>query len=264
MPSAERVTVGHHSYSAHDARRCITEIGGTWLEHRHASAVPDGWLAGARGFVAEAASLAGLPLPPLDNVDTAFESLNAALSADYDSLDDLQIEALLAAIWRFLPTMRMLDREHRGAVAHLHASRGLPKKEVAAVTVGFGGIEGDVQRSRKHHGAPYQALCIWSVDSIDRLRSEGHPIEHGYAGENITVDGIPNGALRPGAHFEVGTVRGFLSGYAYPCSQNKDWFAGGDFMRMWHGRADDSRVYAMVTRPGTISAGDPFVLYTDR
>ncbi|MFM7262445.1 MAG: MOSC domain-containing protein [Acidimicrobiales bacterium] len=258
------VVVGNHRYSAHDARRCITEIGEIWREHRHLTDVPDGWLAGARGFVAEAASLGGVALPPLEDVDAAFATLAEHLTDAFDGFDVLQVEALVAAMWRFLPTMRMLNLEHTGTVAHLHASRGLPKKSVDSVTVGWSGIEGDVQRSRKHHGAPYQALCIWSLDSIARLQAEGHPIDHGFAGENITVSGVPNGALRPGAHFEAGTVRGFLTGYAYPCNHNTAWFADGDFMRMWHERGDDSRTYAMVTRPGTIAAGDVFRLYTDR
>lgn len=256
--------VGNHRYSARDARRCITGIGATWREHRHASTVPDGWLAGARGFVAEASSLAGVPAPEFDDVDAAFAVLTERLVATYDDLEPLQVEALVAATWRFLPTMRMLDVEHVGSVAHIHASRGLPKKPVDTVEVDWGGIRGDVQRSRQHHGAPYQALCIWSLDSIERLRAEGHPIDHGFAGENLTVGGVPNTALRPGAHFEVGTVRGFLTGYAHPCRHNKDWFADGDFMRMGHERGDDSRTYAMVTRPGTIATGDVFRLYTDR
>jgi hypothetical protein len=35
-------------------------------------------------------------------------------------------------------------------------------------------------------------------------------------------------------------------------------------MRMCHERGDDSRVYAMVTRPGSINVGDRFELFTDR
>ena len=219
MGADASITVGNWVYSPEDARRTVTELGDLWLEHRFASTVPDGWLAGARGFVAEAASLAGVPLPPLEDVDGAFASLASAVTAKYDSLVPGQVEALIGAMWRFLPTMRMLDHEHNGTVAHLHASRGLPKKEIASATIGWRGIEGDVQRSRKHHGRPWQALCIWSTDAIDTLRAEGHPVDHGFAGENITVAGIPCGAFRPGAHFVAGEVRGFLTSYAYPCSQ---------------------------------------------
>ena len=242
----------------------MTGIGEFWEEHRLASAVPDGWLAGARGFVAEAASLASVPLPPLEDVDRAFAALAHSMEAAYDGLDSLQREALVAAMWRFFPTMRMLDHEHDGTVAHLHAGRGLPKPEVTEAEVGWSGMGSDVQRSRRHHGAPFQALCIWSADAIRTLRSEGHPIDHGFAGENITVEGIPAAAFRPGAQFTVGTVRGFLTGYAHPCRLNKEWFVDGDFMRMSHGRGDESRAYAMVTRTGRVTVGDAFVLYTDR
>lgn len=258
------ITVGNHTYTAEDARRTVTELGSLWREHRHATSVPDGWLAGARGFVAEAASLAGVALPSLENVDDAFASLSSAVTDKYGDLVSGQVEALIAAMWRFLPTMRMLDHEHNGAVAHLHASRGLPKKEIDSADIGWRGVEGDVQRSRKHHGRPWQALCIWSTDAIDTLRAQGHPVDHGFAGENITVSGIPAAAFRPGAHFVAGDVRGFLTSYAWPCSQNKAWFTNGDFMAMCHETTDVSRVYAMVTRTGHLSRGDSFVLYSDR
>jgi MOSC domain-containing protein YiiM len=107
-------------------------------------------------------------------------------------------------------------------------------------------------------------LCIWSTDAIDTLRAEGHPIAPGYAGENLTISGIPAASFRPGAHFRVGTVRGFLTAYAIPCSQNNDWFVKKDFKRMSHERGDESRLYAMITTTGTISAGDAFELFTDR
>jgi len=264
MTKRAPVTVGNYGYTAQDARKTVGCIADLWKEHVHESSVPDGWLAGARGFVAEMASLAGVTLPSLDNLDTAFAALDASVNTKYDSLTDVQVESILAAMWRFYPTMRLLDHEHTGTVAHMHASKGLPKKPIDSAVIGWKGVEGDVQSSRAHHGRPWQALCIWSTDAIETLRAQGHPIAPGYAGENITVAGIPAGAFRPGAQFRVGSVRGFLSSYAWPCSQNKDWFAGGDFMAMCHENGDLSRVYAMVTATGTVSVGDTFELFTDR
>jgi MOSC domain-containing protein YiiM len=55
-----------------------------------------------------------------------------------------------------------------------------------------------------------------------------------------------------------------MTAYAIPCKQNKDWFTNGDFMRMSHERGDFSRIYAMVTKTGTIAVGDTFELFTDR
>ena len=258
------ITVGNYKYTAQDAQRSIANLNAIWMHHHHASDIPEGWLAGARGYLAETASLAGVALPRLDNVDDAFADITQSIVAKYDSLDDRQIEALLAAMWRFFPTMRMLNTEHVGTVAHMHASKGLPKKPIESAVIGWKGIEGDVQTARAHHGRPWQALCIWSTEAIDTLRAEGHPIAPGYAGENLTISGIPAAAFRPGAHFRVGSVRGFLTAYAIPCSQNNDWFLKKDFLRMSHERGNESRLYAIVTTTGTVAVGDSFELFTDR
>ena len=258
------VDVGHYHYTALDAQKTISNLSAIWQHHTHESTIPGGWLAGARGFIAEMSSLGGIPLPSLDNVDVAFADLTTSLLGKYQQLTDGQIESLIAAAWRFFPTMRLLNEEHTGTIAHLHASKGLPKKSIPAATVTWKGIDGDVQSARTHHGRPWQALCIWSTDAIDALRAQGHPIGPGYAGENITVSGIPAAAFRPGAHFRIGKVRGFLTAYAIPCSQNNDWFVKKDFMAMSHERGDYSRLYAMVTTCGDIAVGDTFELFTDR
>ena len=264
MARSASINVGHYSYTAQDAQRTIANLNDIWGHHTHMSTIPDGWLAGARGYLAEMSSLAGIALPALDNVDTAFSALTDSILAKYDQLTAPQIESLLAAMWRFFPTMRSLAIEHVGTIAHLHASKGLPKKPIDSAVIGWKGVEGDVQSARAHHGRPWQALCIWSTDAIDTLRTEGHPIAPGYAGENITVAGIPAEAFRPGAHFRVGTVRGFLTAYAIPCKQNNDWFLNKDFKRMSHERGDQCRLYATVTTCGDIAVGDTFELFTDR
>ena len=264
MAQAATITVGHHAYTAADARGTIEDLSQIWRHHVHDSTIPEGWLAGARGFVAEMASLAGVKLPSLDHLDEAFSALETACLARYDEMATDQIESLLAAMWRFFPTMRMLEVEHVGTVEHLHASKGLPKKPVDRARVTHAGLEGDVQTWRRGHGRPWQALCIWSTDAIETLQLEGHPIHPGHAGENITVSGIPSAAFRPGAQFRIGTVRGFLTAYAIPCKQNKDWFVDGDFRRMSHERGDHSRLYAMVLTQGEVRVGDRFELWSDR
>ena len=264
MAGRASITVGNYIYTAQDAQKTIAKLDEIWEHHTHDSQIPDGWLAGARGFLAEMSSLGGIKLPSLENVDSAFSSLTKALVAKYKELTDPQIESLLAASWRFFPTMRLLNEEHTGTIAHLHASKGLPKKPIDHAVISWKGIDGDVQESRAHHGRPWQALCIWSTDAIDALRAQGHPIGPGFAGENITVAGVPAEAFRPGAHFRIGTVRGFLTAYAIPCSQNNDWFLNKNFMAMSHERGNYSRLYAMVTTCGEISVGDTFELFTDR
>jgi MOSC domain-containing protein YiiM len=264
MTRRASITVGNYIYSAQDALKTLSMLDEIWSNYTHESQIPEGWLAGTRGFLAEISSLGGITLPALENVDAAFTAVTSSLVAKYDALTDEQIEALLASAWRFFPTMRLLSHEHTGVVAHLHASKGLPKKPIDTASIGWKGIDGDVQSSRVHHGRPWQALCVWSIDALDALRAQGHPIAPGFAGDNITVSGIPADAFRPGAHFRIGTVRGFFSAYTIPCSQNNAWFQNNNIMAMSHTKGPHSRIYAMVTRTGDIRVGDTFELFSDR
>jgi MOSC domain-containing protein YiiM len=107
-------------------------------------------------------------------------------------------------------------------------------------------------------------LCLWSTEALDALAAEGHPIEAGCAGDNITVEGIPRAAMRPGARLMIGEAEAFVSSYTIPCAKNSQWFSSGDFMRMHHERGDESRLYAMITATGRVSVGDDVVVISDR
>ena len=146
-----------------------------------------------------------------------------------------------------------------GGVAQLNVSDGgVPKKPVEVAEVGDRGLVGDRQAARQHHGRPLQALCLWSTDVIDALRAEGHPIEPGSAGENVTVSGIDWATIRPGTQLLIGDVLAEISAWATPCKKNAQWFADRDFNRMNHDRHPGwSRAYAWVREPGTIRQGDP-------
>ena len=152
----------------------------------------------------------------------------------------------------------------RGTVAQLNTSGGgVPKVPVDHIHVGFGGANGDVQATRRHHGRPWQALCLWSAEVIDGFARVGHPIGYGSAGENITVAGVEWARVRPGVVVQVGTVRCDVVAFALPCAQNARWFRGGDFNLMHHRNGPVARVYALVTRPGTIARGDNVVVMPD-
>lgn len=145
-----------------------------------------------------------------------------------------------------------------GTISQLNASSGgVPKAAIDTAEVGVRGIVGDVQRARVHHGRPWQALCLWSADVIAVLRAEGHPIEAGFAGENVTISGIDWAQLRGGMRFSMGEVECELSLPAVPCSKNNAWFLGADIDRMDHDlNPGFSRWYASVLVPGTINPGD--------
>lgn len=146
----------------------------------------------------------------------------------------------------------------RGRLVQINTSGGgVPKLPVEEATIGRRGVVGDRQDARLHHGRPWQALCLWSTDVIDALRGEGHPIEAGSAGENLTVEGLAWEQLRAGTILEIGDIRCRLSAAAVPCAKNARWFEGGDFNRILHTRHPGwSRWYASVLRPGEIRPGD--------
>jgi len=149
-----------------------------------------------------------------------------------------------------------------GRVAQLSVSDGgVPKRAVEDVRIGPRGLDGDRQATRKHHGRPWQALCLWSAEVIERLQAEGHPIGPGLAGENVTIAGLDWSTLRPGTRVRIGEAEAELSLFALPCAKNAQWFVDGDFNRMLHTREPGvSRLYAWVVMDGTVRVGDPVVV----
>lgn len=146
-----------------------------------------------------------------------------------------------------------------GTITQINSSKGgVPKLPMdGPVTVGVRGVEGDSQKARVHHGRPWQALCLWSSDVIGALVAEGHPIQPGSAGENITIGGLDWSLLRAGAVIELGDVRCRLTADALPCSKNNQWFSTNDSTRIHHATHPGwSRWYAEVLTPGTITSDD--------
>lgn len=148
-------------------------------------------------------------------------------------------------------------------MAHLHqinVSRGgVPKLPVETAKVGVDGMTGDIQADKKHHGGPRQTLCLYSLEVIEGLKSEGHPIEPGFAGENLTLSGVDWDSLDGGDRFRVGDDLVIeITDPATPCSKNSGWFLDGNFRRMSdQAFPGSSRWYAVVVSPGEVSVGDP-------
>ena len=145
-----------------------------------------------------------------------------------------------------------------GEVTGLHTSGGgVPKTPADSVEVIRTGVVGDVQNNRIHHGRPLQALCLWSNDVIEALQAEGHPIQPGIAGENITLNGLDWATLRPGSKITVSGLPILISSYATPCSKVAPGFTDRNFRRI---EQDDhegwSRLYGIPLAEGTVSVGD--------
>jgi MOSC domain-containing protein YiiM len=151
---------------------------------------------------------------------------------------------------------------HVGVVEQVNVSNGgVPKSAVPAANASYRGLSGDRQASRKHHGRVFQAVCLFSTEAIARLRDDGHPIDAGAAGENLTLSGLRWSELRPGTRLRIGAATVELSVPAVPCARNARWFSDGDFDRLHYDRhPGEARWYASVMVDGEIRTGDAVVV----
>lgn len=145
-----------------------------------------------------------------------------------------------------------------GRVHQINISQGgVPKLPVAEVRVTEEGIAGDYHNDVRNHGGPQAALCLYTLEQIERLRAEGHPIAPGTAGENVTLTGIALEALKPGVRLRLGDeVEIEITHYTTPCKNITPSFSDGDFTRIAQKlHPGESRVYARVLTPGTLVVG---------
>lgn len=135
---------------------------------------------------------------------------------------------------------------------------GVPKLPIERAEITRSGLVGDRQQDLKHHGGPDRALCLYSLEAIERLQAEGHPISPGSTGENLTLAGLDWSALVPGVRLELGPeVVVEITRYTVPCKTIRNSFREEKFTRIsqklhpgW------SRLYARVLREGLIAVGD--------
>jgi MOSC domain-containing protein YiiM len=168
-------------------------------------------------------------------------------------------------VGRGLHTLGAGTPSHTGEVAQINVSDGgVPKQPVESVRVGYRGLVGDRQKTRRHHGRVWQALCLYSCEAIETLQGEGHPIEAGSAGENFTLRGVDFATLRPGTRMRIGEMLAELSVPALPCTHNAQWFSDRDFSRIHHERDYPmTRWYASAIEDGEVRAGDPVLVEPD-
>ncbi len=155
--------------------------------------------------------------------------------------------------------MNGLDNHRIGTLVSINVSAGgVPKRRVNDAKVARLGLLNDAQNDTEHHGGPDRAVCVYSLDRIRSLQAEGHPIDVGTAGENVTVEGIDWDLVEPGVRLRVGNeVVLEVASFTVPCKTIRDSFIDGKFIRIspklhpgW------SRVYARVLAEGEIRFGD--------
>jgi MOSC domain-containing protein YiiM len=152
-----------------------------------------------------------------------------------------------------------LDGNRTGTLTSINLSGGgVPKKPTTVAQVSLLRVEGDAQRDLRYHGGPERAVCLYSLERIQALKAEGHPIDVGTAGENLTVSGVDWNLVVPGAKVKIGSeVALEIASFTKPCKTIRESFLEGKFVRIsqklhpgW------SRVYARVLTAGRIESGD--------
>jgi MOSC domain-containing protein YiiM len=266
--------IGPYEFTRTDARRTFAALGELWRMYVHGLAEPPSAAFDHAEHMADrlVEATGHRPDPPVapDDVASTLTVLGAAAEqcVTTGDWDDRRTTEELAAAWTGvravgdeLRAAGLVATSGTGAVARVNTSMGgVPKVPLESADVGWSGVAGDVQAARQHHGRPWQALCLWGVEVIDRFAADGHPIGPGSAGENLTLSGLAWSQIRPGSRLRIGSVECEVSSYAIPCSKNARWFSDGTYQRMHHTAGPVSRVYATVLQPGYIVTGDAVTL----
>lgn len=154
----------------------------------------------------------------------------------------------------------------RGLVVSVNASPGgVPKLPIGRSFIRTLGVDGDRQADRVHHGGPDQAVCLHSIEAMERIRGDGHQAFPGAYGDNLTLAGIDWAGLGSGDRLEIGEpgigplLR--VTDDATPCAKQARWFVDGRIGRISIAAYPaDVRWYASVVREGPVAAGDPVAL----
>jgi MOSC domain-containing protein YiiM len=139
---------------------------------------------------------------------------------------------------------------------------GVPKRPIEVGQVTRTGLVGDRQAKPAIHGGPARALSLFPLEHIESLAADGHPIEPGTLGENVTTRGLHWTAVVPGTRLRLGKeVLIQITSYAAPCSTIVGAFSNGDVSCLNQRIAPGwSRVYAEVLREGRVRPGDAITI----
>lgn len=135
---------------------------------------------------------------------------------------------------------------------------GIDKQAVTGpVSVATGGLAGDVQVDRKHHGGIDKAVYVYTEENRrywaeQRNEAVSPP---GRFGENLTVTGMPDGNVHIGDVFAIGSTVLQVTQPRVPCHKLGIQFGEPEFVGAFlvSGRAG---FYLRVLEEGIVEAGD--------
>ncbi len=125
------------------------------------------------------------------------------------------------------------------------------------IRIGSLGLEGDEQADPQVHGGPLKAVYVYPSDHYAFWRDElpGTDLPWGAFGENLTVSGISEPAVRVGDRFRIGTALLAATKPRFPCYKLGIRFRREDIVPRFlaSGRTG---FYLRVLEEGDVGAGD--------
>lgn len=151
----------------------------------------------------------------------------------------------------------------RGRILQLNISPGgMPKHAMLQAEITAQGLLGDIQRNRKYHGGPDQALLLITQESLEEIKGLGFAVYPGALGENLTVSGLDRRQLRAGQRLRAGQAIIEITKLRQPC-RHLDVYGPGIQAAVFDKRAAPGTgpwglagFYCRVSQPGPIFPGD--------
>ena len=141
------------------------------------------------------------------------------------------------------------------------AAGGVPKHPIPGARVRRIGLDGDSHTlPPRVNDGPDQAVCLYAVEAIERVRADGHQGFPGAYGENVTLAGLDWAGLRTGDRARIGEAGPLLelTHFASPCQKQTKWFLDERIGRISpRAYPEDARWYASVVEEGSVAPGDP-------
>jgi MOSC domain-containing protein YiiM/SAM-dependent methyltransferase len=211
-------------------------------------------------IVDRVASISYVAATPDDRRTKVLDAVRELLAIDAETAGAEVIELPYRAEVFWTRPMAIPAGPSTGLVMSVNVSRGgVPKLPIAGTRIRMLGLDGDGHADLKHHGGPLQAVCLYSVESIERVAGEGHTAFPGAYGENLTLAGIDWHGLRTGDRLRIGNNGPLLelTDDATPCEAQAQWFIDGQIARISMRRhPEDARWYASVVEEGPVAPGD--------
>lgn len=152
-----------------------------------------------------------------------------------------------------------------GGPKRLHDARGdyhssIAREEVhGPAQLALRGFVGD-RNAQDYHGTLDTAVCFHALSHYAHWNSTlGMALKPGSVGENLTLDGADDQSICVGDVYRLGTARVQVSAPRGPCETQARFVGRPDWVKLTL-QALRTGLYARVLTPGTVQAGDAFLL----